>query len=704
MKYKVAVIIPFYNVEKYFDKALQSVVNQTLKSIQVIMVNDGSTDNSIDIANNYVQQYSNFQVINKKNGGAGEARNLALNYVEAEYILFLDSDDQLTPNACQLLVTEADKYKADIVVGRSVWKYPNGEEKPVEYLERWYNKTRGKNQAFNKEIAVGIPIPTSKLFKTKLILDNGIVFPTGITGEDVPFSICTYHHSKGIYIIPEVVYWRTEREETENLSVSQQKSIKIIKDRIKVMEIAGQYCDKNGLDFINEHCKKSTFLYIMRTIDGMDEEDKKEAYVVLFNYIRSTFRDLETVKNYIGMGYSDLRLKAIPEKKIGKSPLYDTFKTITSDKMNKNIKISVILPLYNVEDYLEEAVDSIINQSIGAECIEIILVDDGSKDETGIIMEELCKRYNNVRAIYLGQSSGAAGKPRNVGLEYATGKYIMYLDPDDKYTSKACEKLYNLAEKNKSDICIGKFKLFDSQKQWFKHYFPDYRLYRTTIDKSRELLSLPPSIWSKLYRKDFLVKIGAKYPEGVIAQDAVFNIETLLRARNISYIPEVVALYRIREDEKNKSMTQKLNQRYFKDYIFTRKLIINLYNKYSIYRYMEERMVVDLNFLFKLFIECDFNSVTIQEFVEIIQEYVNLIENKDTNKLTSEKKMFIKLVKQKQYESLLQLKEYSEINYDVVNVKPQQVNYRTIYNKLANSNSWKLTSVLRMLKRKVLQH
>ena len=108
-----------------------------------------------------------------------------------------------------------------------------------------------------------------------------------------------------------------------------------------------------------------------------------------------------------------------------------------------NYKISIVVPVFNVENYIKNALDSILKQSIGFEHLEVIMVNDHSTDKSGEIIDEYAAKYGNFTAVHLSENSGAAGKPRNVGMEKATADYIMFLDPDDYYTYNACEVLYS---------------------------------------------------------------------------------------------------------------------------------------------------------------------------------------------------------------------------------------------------------------------
>ena len=90
---KISIIVPIYNVEKYLKRSLDSLVNQTLEDIEIILVDDGSTDNSHKIAEDYKENYSNVLLVTKENGGLSDARNFGLQYASGEYIAFIDSDD-----------------------------------------------------------------------------------------------------------------------------------------------------------------------------------------------------------------------------------------------------------------------------------------------------------------------------------------------------------------------------------------------------------------------------------------------------------------------------------------------------------------------------------------------------------------------------------------------------------------------------------
>ena len=113
---KISVIIPVYNTENYLKECLNSVINQTFKDIEIICVNDGSTDNSLSILEEYARTDSRIKIINQKNQGVSSSRNNGIKSARGEYIMFLDSDDLYKPDLCEKVVEKIDSQSPDIVM------------------------------------------------------------------------------------------------------------------------------------------------------------------------------------------------------------------------------------------------------------------------------------------------------------------------------------------------------------------------------------------------------------------------------------------------------------------------------------------------------------------------------------------------------------------------------------------------------------
>ena len=117
------------------------------------------------------------------------------------------------------------------------------------------------------------------------------------------------------------------------------------------------------------------------------------------------------------------------------------------------------MPIFNTEDYIERSFNSILNQTMDLNDIEVIMVDDCSQDNSPLVIEEYSKKYDNFKSFFLEKNSSYAGKPRNIALSHASGKYVTFLDADDYFYPTACENLYyNLIYEN-ADIVIGNFTM-----------------------------------------------------------------------------------------------------------------------------------------------------------------------------------------------------------------------------------------------------
>ena len=133
---KISVIIPVYNVEKFIEQSIKSVLNQTYKNLEIILVDDGSTDSSGSICDEYSKKDKRIKVIHQDNKGLSGARNSGLDIATGKYIMFLDSDDYFENNSCEILYSEIEKKQADYVIGNYIHTKYNGEKwkEPFKYL------------------------------------------------------------------------------------------------------------------------------------------------------------------------------------------------------------------------------------------------------------------------------------------------------------------------------------------------------------------------------------------------------------------------------------------------------------------------------------------------------------------------------------------------------------------------------------------
>ena len=178
---KVSVIVPFYNVEGYIEKCLDTLVNQTLEDIEIILVNDGSKDNSILIAKKFLEKYPKKIVyLEKENGGLSDARNFGIPYAKGEYIAFLDSDDYVEKNMYEEMYNLAKKENSDMVQCNFYWEYIDKNKKKIGDMQKYSNKkeliTKGRVEAWNK------------LIKREILENEEIRFPKGLRYEDVEFT------------------------------------------------------------------------------------------------------------------------------------------------------------------------------------------------------------------------------------------------------------------------------------------------------------------------------------------------------------------------------------------------------------------------------------------------------------------------------------------------------------------------------------
>ncbi|WP_227370535.1 glycosyltransferase [Halomonas sp. M20] len=242
---KVSVIVPLYNTTEYITECLESVLVQTLKEVEIIVVDDGSTDGGDKLAERYCARYPQVKLLRQKRKRQGAARNLALSNANGEYVSFLDSDDTLPADALQNMVDAAERYDSDMVCGIqqsfSQWRSWVG----VPVHQREFNRLIERTTIEEMPTLIQDISACNRLIRRKSIEKHKIRFPEGTAGEDLDFMARMYLNCDVITILPEVVYNYRGRVDSRTSRISAQ----FFEDRVAVTESLKQsFAEKGALD------------------------------------------------------------------------------------------------------------------------------------------------------------------------------------------------------------------------------------------------------------------------------------------------------------------------------------------------------------------------------------------------------------------------------------------------------------------------
>lgn len=241
---KVSVIVPVYNVEKYITRCLTSLVNQTIDDLEIILVNDGSKDNSEQIIRQFKKDYKNIIYVKKENGGLSSARNFGLIYATGEYVAFLDSDDYVDRTLYQKMYEKAKATNSDYVECDFIWKYPDHEKIDVGF------RYKDKKEMFEKARVVA----WNKLIKREIIINKKIEFPVGLYYEDIEFFYKLLPYINSFAFVEEPLIYYVQRD---NSIVNKQDSR--TKQIFKVLDNVIDYYKKIGL--YSEYEKQIEYTY-----------------------------------------------------------------------------------------------------------------------------------------------------------------------------------------------------------------------------------------------------------------------------------------------------------------------------------------------------------------------------------------------------------------------------------------------------------
>lgn len=482
----ITVIIPCYNIEKYIGRCIESIENQTYKNIEIIAVDDCSTDNTIKILEEYQNKYSNIQVFkNEKNSGAAFARNFAIKKAKGEYIGFIDSDDYITEDYYEKLMEKAIADEADVVVTDIEITYENNTQNPI-LVRACDNDNITKMSFVNNGLAAS---PCNKIIKKKLI--ESYPFLEGQINEDVASILPILVKAEKISYVQGIKYFYMQRENSvQNDEVTlkrmemfnaidvcferiekepnyeeykdailyqqvilmymavipkqkdRKKRLTILKEFMRRQEKYELYKNPYINEFLKQQPRRTKFLY-KALAKCLKTKNAKKA-----NAIIEDMKHLRNLKEKV----KDILRKILRRTVIKRHITIEDIEKLAikqSEKVDNEIKISVVVPNYNYEKFLLTRIYSILMQT--EKIYELIILDDCSKDGSRKLIDKIVEKiepYIKVKKIYNTENSGCAFKQWKKGFKEANGDYVWIAEADD-----CCQKtlLKNLIKPIKED-------------------------------------------------------------------------------------------------------------------------------------------------------------------------------------------------------------------------------------------------------------
>jgi len=558
---KVSVIVPVYNAEKYLVKCIESLLNQTLQELEFIFVDDGSTDASVSIINEYMEKDGRIQLINQKHSYAGAARNNGMKAASGEYIIFLDSDDFFACDMLEQMYDKAVSDKADVCLCNAI-RFDNktGEtDFPGHFLVKdMLPETTPFSAADVKDCIFNLtsPAPWNKLFKTEFILKNKIQFQKTKKTNDLFFVFANLSLASAItYIDKPFVNYRVANEssiqgESNALNLDFNQAVYALKNELQSRKLFVQF-EKSFVNRALSLCIFSLFSAgNMQNFKQIAELLRTKCFfdLKIIGHTRSYFYvkdNFDTMIDILQLSDEKLWNKYKIKKEKKECPLIniEAWQPDYDYVSDHSVKISVIIPVFNSENYLADCLESVMNNTF--KDIEMICVNDGSTDHSLNILKEFAEKDSRISII--NKENGGASMARNAGLEAAVGEYILFIDSDDYIHERTLEYLYCEVKKNNLDQLYFSAVSFYEDADVKKNFIVFDSLYKRSADYSaiisgRKMFvemvkngEFRPSPCMQINKKEFLDKYKLRFYDGLIHEDNLFTVQCLAFAERVKY-------------------------------------------------------------------------------------------------------------------------------------------------------------------------
>lgn len=441
----ISIIVPIYNVEEYLKECLDSIQKQTYQNYDCIMINDGSTDSSREIAETYLVD-SRFRLINQDNQGLSAARNTGLRNLkeESSFVAFVDSDDYLNPLFLEKLAEQISE-DVDIIEG-SIQSFKEGIYYNLLQIHQDKVVLTTVEEKLEQLVSQGLRGSVfPKLYRKSLLNDN--FFPKGFIFEDLAVIPELVTLSKKWVKIQDVLYYYRIRENSITTKSFSEKNL----DIFKIIE-------KFDLFFVDA-----------------DLNVKLWAERLKYAQLNHQYQTTVLEDNPYASKYQEKL-----EKLMLKIKKYEK-REVTGEL------ISIIISVSDTESYLRQCLDSLLNQTYIS--FEVILLNDGSKDSSVAICQEYAEKDSRFK--YFETEQDSISSSYNLGLEASKGKFITFVKSDDWVDSDYLERLYATMIEEKADIVVSTYKTFNVNTGLLEYHAYQKDCAESVFNQKDLLLTLP---------------------------------------------------------------------------------------------------------------------------------------------------------------------------------------------------------------------
>lgn len=551
---KISILVPCCNVEQYVRECLDSIKAQTHTNIEVICINDGSTDSTGDIIDEYVASDPRFKAIHKSNSGYGDSMNKGLEVATGDYIGIVESDDWIEPNMYEVLYQTAETENLDLV--RCLWKEgPTGTE---TIPNTGYVVSNKVYRPLDKSSVMFMPPSIWVALYRRDLLEEGrkIRFlPTpGASFQDTSFAFKVYTKATRFKMINKPLHHY--RINPGSSVSSSGKAYCIIDEWIEMKHwIEGDKTlkgDMSGRDllprliwggFLWNYNRLNMIirLWFLRRASQFFKECREDGILCTERLTAELQNDYNLIiDNPLAYHYQEIYRPLdscmFSEKPRQKSP--DVPQPL----------VTVIITCYNCSKYIQSSIESVRRQTY--KNIEIICIDDCSTDETEVLVRHVMRKDNRIKFLSTNKNSGQS-IARNTALRESKGEYVVFIDGDDYLFGDAVDKMLRNATDGVG-LVVGSIHVEyeGGEKAWGELPSSDKRYYTNdedellVLDKDlHKALNVNMSACAKLWRRSVIEKYNVRFPENLLYEDANFCLKMFAVMPSVKVIRDSVYIY-----------------------------------------------------------------------------------------------------------------------------------------------------------------